>query len=83
MLQMPEIGKSSRAKKDLIENINQKDIFQELSIDFLIKDLYLMVNKMDLFCNTRYNVMKHMLKDNMIISSYNKPCKIIDMSLSC
>ena len=58
--------KISRAKKDLIENINQKDIFQEIQYRLFDKrPIYYSGQQNGFVCNTRYNVMKHMLKDNI------------------
>lgn len=58
--------KISRAKEDINKNINNSNIFQQIQYRLFDKrPIFYSGQQNGFVCNTRYNVMKHMLKKNL------------------
>lgn len=60
--------KINRAKEDIILNINQKDYIRKISYRYFDDRYTFYTGKQNGFvCNGRFNIMKHMLKENLAI----------------
>lgn len=65
--------KIARAKEDVISSIDNQNNFRNISYrPFDIRDIYYTGKQNGFVCNSRFNVMKHMLKPNIALNVTSK-----------